>query len=70
MAGISSEKALMDKLGVPTKIVQGAQWDAFAKEAQTGNPVTISTSGTGITTSPMRTTPRRVRFTWDSQARI
>ena len=45
MAGISSEKALMDKLGVPTKIVQGAQWDAFAKEAQTGNPVTISTSG-------------------------
>ena len=45
MAGISSQKALMDKLGVPTHIVQGPQWDAFAAEAQTGNPVTISTSG-------------------------
>src|SRR5262245_26592741 len=45
MAGIASEKALMDKLGVPTRLVNGAQWDAFAAEAQTGNPITISTSG-------------------------
>lgn len=45
MAGLGSEKALMDKLGVPTKLVPGAQWDVFSKEAQTGNPVTISTTG-------------------------
>jgi Large polyvalent protein associated domain 38 len=45
MAGIASEKALMDKLGVSTRIVEGPQWDAFANEAQTGNPVTISTRG-------------------------
>lgn len=45
MAGLGSEKALMDKLGVPTKLVSGAQWDVFATEAQTGNPVTISTTG-------------------------
>jgi len=45
MAGISSEKTLLEKLGVPTKLIQGPQWDVFAKEAQTGNPVTISTYG-------------------------
>ena len=45
MAGLGSEKALMDKMGVPTKMVSGAQWDVFAREAQTGNPVTISTRG-------------------------
>jgi len=45
MAGLSSEKSLMDKLGVPTKMVGGAQWDTFAREAQSGNPVTISTPG-------------------------
>jgi len=45
MAGIASEKALMDKLGIPTRLVEGAQWGAFANEANTGNPVTISTSG-------------------------
>lgn len=44
MAGISSEKALMDKMGVPTHVV-GGDWNAIAKEAQTGNPVTISTPG-------------------------
>jgi hypothetical protein len=43
MAGLQSEKALMDRLGVATKVVGGAQWDAFAKEAHSGNPVTIST---------------------------
>jgi len=45
MAGLASEKNLMDKLGVPTKMLGGPQWTAFAKEAQSGNPVTISTQG-------------------------
>ena len=45
MAGISSEQKLMDKMGIPTKLVAGAQWDKFATEAQSGNPVTISTQG-------------------------
>jgi hypothetical protein len=44
MAGLGSEKALMDKLGVATKMV-GADVQAMASEAQTGNPVTISTPG-------------------------
>jgi hypothetical protein len=44
MAGIGSEKALMDKLGISTHMV-GANWDAIAREATTGNPVTISTPG-------------------------
>lgn len=44
MAGLSSEKALMDKLNVPTRQI-GADIQAMAKEAQTGNPVTISTPG-------------------------
>jgi len=43
MAGLGSEKALMDKLGVPTRLVSGADWGTFAEEAKTGNPVTIST---------------------------
>jgi len=45
MAGLGSEKALMDKMGVPTKLVSGADWGTFANEAMTGNPVTISTQG-------------------------
>jgi hypothetical protein len=45
MAGIVSEKALMDKMGVPNKLVPGAEWGTFAEEAKTGNPVTISTRG-------------------------
>jgi hypothetical protein len=44
MAGIASEQQLLDKMGVPTRLV-GANSDAIAREAQTGNPVTISTSG-------------------------
>jgi hypothetical protein len=35
----------MDKLGVPTKMISGPQWSQFATEAQSGNPVTISTQG-------------------------
>src|SRR5215471_18241112 len=42
MAGLGSEKALMDKMGVATKAV-GPDVQAMAREAQTGNPVTIST---------------------------
>jgi hypothetical protein len=45
MAGLTSEKALMDKMGVATKLVNGADWGTFANEARTGNPVTISTQG-------------------------
>lgn len=45
MAGLGSEKALMDKMGVATKMVGGADWGTFANEARTGNPVTISTRG-------------------------
>jgi hypothetical protein len=45
MAGIDSEAALMDKLGVPVRVVRGPQWGVFAEEAKTGNPVTISTQG-------------------------
>jgi len=44
MAGINSEQQLLQKLGVPTKLV-GADTQAMAHEAQTGNPVTISTPG-------------------------
>ena len=42
MAGLGSEKALMDKMGVATRAV-GPDVGAMAREAQTGNPVTIST---------------------------
>lgn len=45
MAGLASEKRLMDNMGVPTKLVNGADWGTFANEARTGNPVMISTSG-------------------------
>ena len=45
MAGIRSQQALMQKMDLPTKLVEGAQWDQFAREAQTGNPVIISTAG-------------------------
>jgi hypothetical protein len=44
MAGIASQQALMKKMGVDTELVSGPQWDKFAAEAQTGNPITISTS--------------------------
>lgn len=44
MAGLGSEKALMDKMGVATKVV-GPDVNAMATEAQTGNPITISTPG-------------------------
>ena len=45
MAGIGSEQSLLKRMGIETELVPGAQWDRFAQEAQTGNPVTISTAG-------------------------
>jgi len=45
MAGIGSQQKLLANLGIPTKLVMGAQWGAFAQEAASGNPVTISTPG-------------------------
>jgi flagellum-specific peptidoglycan hydrolase FlgJ len=44
MAGLSSESSLFDKLNIPHRTV-GADWQALAREAQSGNPVTISTPG-------------------------
>jgi flagellum-specific peptidoglycan hydrolase FlgJ len=44
MAGITSEQQLLKNMGVDTHIV-APDWDAISKEAQTGNPVTISTPG-------------------------
>src|SRR5215471_8992811 len=44
MAGLGSESALFDKLQIPHRMV-GADWNALAKEASSGNPVTISTPG-------------------------
>src|SRR5215471_9539177 len=44
MAGLGSESALFDKMGIPHREV-GADWTALAREAQSGNPVTISTPG-------------------------
>jgi flagellar protein FlgJ len=44
MAGITSEQKLLANMGVDTHIV-APDWDAIAKEASTGNPVTISTPG-------------------------
>src|SRR5262252_8785323 len=44
MAGLGSESALFDKMGIPHRQV-GADWQALAREASSGNPVTISTPG-------------------------
>src|SRR5499427_4359233 len=44
MAGLGSESALFDKMGIPHREV-GADWTALAREASSGNPVTISTPG-------------------------
>ena len=44
MAGIGSEQKLLQKMGVDTRIV-GPDWNAYAQEVSTGNPITISTPG-------------------------
>jgi len=45
MAGISSQQQLLKQMGVDTHVVAGARWDDFAREASSGNPITISTPG-------------------------
>jgi flagellum-specific peptidoglycan hydrolase FlgJ len=45
MAGIGSEQQLMHQMGVETRIVGPGQMESAASEAQSGNPVTISTPG-------------------------
>jgi len=57
MAGIGSEKALMDKLGVPTRMI-GPDIAEMAREAQTGNPITISTAGHYFTADDYNATSR------------
>ncbi|HEY1298150.1 MAG TPA: hypothetical protein VGJ60_34155, partial [Chloroflexota bacterium] len=44
MAGLSSESKLFDAMGIPHRTV-GADWRALGREAQSGNPVVISTPG-------------------------
>jgi len=44
MAGLGSESNLFDAMDIPHRQV-GADWNALAKEAQSGNPVVISTPG-------------------------
>jgi len=44
MAGLASESKLFDEMGIAHRTV-GADWQALAKEAQSGNPVAISTPG-------------------------
>jgi soluble lytic murein transglycosylase-like protein/ribosomal protein S18 acetylase RimI-like enzyme len=44
MAGLRSESQLFTEMGIPHRVV-GADWQALAREAQSGNPVTISTPG-------------------------
>ena len=44
MAGLQSESKLFDSMQIPHRVVS-ADWNALAKDAQSGNPVTISTPG-------------------------
>ena len=44
MAGLQSESKLFDAMQIPHRVVS-ADWNALAKDAQSGNPVTISTPG-------------------------
>src|SRR6266576_606089 len=44
MAGLQSESKLFTDMGIPHRVV-GADWKALAREAGSGNPVTISTPG-------------------------
>ena len=44
MAGLQSESKLFDAMQIPHRTV-GADWNALQREAQSGNPVVISTPG-------------------------
>jgi hypothetical protein len=53
MAGPASQKALLDKMGVPSEYVQGTpNWARVQQELQSGNPVIISTPPGGGPKSP------------------
>lgn len=45
MHGPASQVQLLEKLGVPARLVQGADEGAMAREIQAGRPVTIDTPG-------------------------
>jgi len=45
MAGAASEQALLNKMGISTKLTNGVDWNAVGQEANTGNPVIVSTPG-------------------------
>jgi flagellar protein FlgJ len=44
MAGLQSESKLFTEMGVAHRVL-GPDWQAFGREAQSGNPVTLSTPG-------------------------
>jgi hypothetical protein len=45
MAGPQSQKSLLDKMGVPSKLETGVDWAKVRADAESGNPVIIDTPG-------------------------
>ncbi len=45
MKGPGSEQQLLNSMGVSTKLTNGVDWNAVGQEANTGNPVIVSTPG-------------------------
>ena len=45
MKGPGSEQQLLSSMGVNTKLTNGVDWNAVGQEANTGNPVIVSTPG-------------------------
>jgi soluble lytic murein transglycosylase-like protein len=45
MKGPASEQALLNSMGISTKLTNGVDWNAVGQEANTGNPVIVSTPG-------------------------
>lgn len=45
MNGVTNQKRLLDKLGIPAQLDTSADWDTIARLASNGTPVTISTPG-------------------------
>src|SRR4030095_11852621 len=45
MAGPASQKALLDKMGIPSRLEQGVDWAKGRADVEGGNPGTISTPG-------------------------
>lgn len=44
MNGIQNQKRLMDQLGIPSRLDTAPDWGAITRDAQSGNPVIISTT--------------------------